>query len=484
MLWEKSGTTKQRNPGGDVVNWRRGPSWRYWARAGGALLLAATIAGCGAAYTRSMKGPLKRLERRDYAGALSKLEKPRGNTNKLLYRLERGLIHHYQGDFRESNRQLFKAERLAQELETRSASREVVALLTNDAVRPYKGEELERALIHYYKALNYRYLQDPQGALVECRKANMLLASAAAEQEYELSYRNDAFLQYMTGLFFEAEKEWNDAYISYKDALKGYDAYEAAFGLATPPVVARDLVQLARRLGYDDDVTQYSDRYGVQPSAPGAADGCEVTVFAESGFIARKSELKIEVPILEDDDLGDVWHLSDRMAHRYHHPRTYPRPYPKVKYWLKMAIPTYHPSPPQVSGVRLTSGGRTVSASLAEDLNGIAFKSFSEKKNTILLRTAVRALMKYTMAQQAEDRNEVLGWFVNLVGNSTEAADTRGWLSLPAQIWVGRIILPPGTHDLLLEFLDARGRVVEEHLFSALQLRPGEPVFLSHRCFQ
>ena len=31
--------------------------------------------------------------------------------------------------------------------------------------------------------------------------------------EYQLSYKNDAFLQYMTGLFYEAEAEWNDAYL-------------------------------------------------------------------------------------------------------------------------------------------------------------------------------------------------------------------------------------------------------------------------------
>ena len=477
-MCEESETEPQ--DGGDLVNWRRGSSWRGWVRVGAALLLAAAVAGCGAAYARSMKGPLKRLQRRDYEGALGKLEKPLGNTNKLLYRLERGLIHHYQGDFRESNRQFDKAERLAQELETRSASREVAALLTNDAIRPYRGEELELALIHYYRALNYRNLQDPQGALVECRKANIMLAGFAAEAEYELSYKNDAFLQYMAGLFFEAEEEWNDAYISYKDALKGYAAYEVAFGMTPPPVVARDLVQLAQRLGYDDEVAEYSERYGVEPSPPGAAEGCEVTVFAESGFVARKRQTEIEIPILEDDDTGNIWRLSDRMVHRYRHPRTYP----KVKYWLKVAIPEYRPSRPRVRGVRLSSGGQTAAASLAEDLNAITYKNFSEKESTILLRTAARALAKYTVTELAEDRNKVMGWLVNLFGTSTEAADTRGWLSLPGEIWVGRIILPPGTHDLLVEFLDARGRVVEEHLFSALQLLPDEPAFLSYRCFR
>jgi hypothetical protein len=209
-------------------------------------------------------------------------------------------------------------------------------------------------------------------------------------------------------------------------------------------------------------------------------EGCEVTIFAESGFIARKSEKEIKVPILEDDDTGNIWRLSDHMVHRYQHPRTYA----KVKHWLKVALPEYRPSSPKVHGVRLSSGGQTASASLAEDLNAIAFKNFSKKKSTILLRTAARALAKHTMTAVAEDKNEVLGWLANLFGTATEAADTRGWLALPGEIWVGRITLPPGTHDLLLEFIDARGRVVEEHPFPTLHLRLGEPAFLSHRCFQ
>ena len=107
----------------------------------------------------------------------------------------------------------------------------MAALLTNDAIRAYSGEEFERVLIHYYRALNYHYLGDHQGALVECRKANLRLSDFAEAAEYELSYANDAFMQYLTGLLYEAGGEVNDAYISYRDAVKGYAAYEDAFGM-------------------------------------------------------------------------------------------------------------------------------------------------------------------------------------------------------------------------------------------------------------
>ena len=77
------------------------------------------VGGCAAAYSSYMSRSLKRLEKGDYEGALARLEKPDGSTNKLLYRLEKGLIYHYQGRYTESNSEFEKAEVLIDRLYTR-----------------------------------------------------------------------------------------------------------------------------------------------------------------------------------------------------------------------------------------------------------------------------------------------------------------------------------------------------------------------------
>jgi hypothetical protein len=444
------------------------------------ICLAALLeTGCGAAYSGFMKAPLKRLEGRDYEGALAKLQKPAGDTDKLLYRLERGLILHYQGEYEASDRQFEKAERLIDKHYTRSVVREVGAFLTNDAIRAYSGEEYERALIHYYRALNSLNLGDTENALVECRKANLRLQDFAAAAEYELTYRNDAFLQYLTGLLYEAEGEWNDAYISYRDALKGYRAYRETFGTRMPSALQRDITELAMALGYEEDVEEYSERFDLQPEDLRQPQGVEVIVFAESGFIARKHQREISMPILEEDD-GPVWEVSEKAVHRYHHPRRYR----KVDYWLRVALPEYVPVRSQVSGVRLSGAGSMVQGVLMEDLDAIAIKSFEEKERTVLLRTAARALAKYLAVKKIEEESSVLGALFNLFGSSVEAADTRGWLSLPKTIWMVRVWLPPGTADLDLEFLNAGGRVVDSHRFEGIELQGSRPVVLSHRSFK
>ena len=465
------------------------------------VVLLLLLSGCGAAYSGYVSRSLNQLEKGNYEAALGKLEKPTGKTNKLLYHLEKGLILHYQGQYEASNLEFAEAERVSDQLYTRSVSRHVAAMVSNDAVIAYRGEEFELALIHYYRAMNYTRLGDRQAALVECRKANQKLEGYAQQAEYELSYKNDAFLQYMTGLFFEAEGEWNDAYISYKDALKGYRAYDAAFGSQVPHILLIDLARLAGRLGYEDEVAEYTERYQLERGELQPVSGGEIVVFVESGFVPRKHQVEFNMPIMKGEKGVKTWTVSERAVHRYHHPHTYQRR--RVDYWLKVALPEYREVQSQVAGVRLRAGNQSATAAVGEDLAAIAQQTFTEKFDSILLRAVARNLVKYLASKGIEkvfeddeddedDENawvkegvgQALGGLVNLLGAATEAADTRSWLSLPRTIHIARLSVPPGTATPTLEFIDARGQVLSVETLPEVAVAAGEKVFLNFRTFR
>jgi hypothetical protein len=455
--------------------------WSVWVAA---VLLAVGVAGCAAGYARYMGKSLGRMQARDWPGALERLEKPSGDTNKLLYRLERGLILHYAGQWERSNVEFDSAERLIDRHYTRSASREIAALLTNDAIRAYSGEEFERVLIHYYRALNYLYLDQPEGAQVEARKANQRLADFAAAAEVKLSYENDAFLQYVSGQLFDAAGEVNDAYISYRDAAKGYAAYQQAFGLKPPPPMAADLYETTRRLGFVQEWVDIQTRWGLDPRAadvPPPGPGT-VTVFAESGFVGRKGQEEISLPILESDDTTEIWVVSDRLVTRYHASGRYGRN--RVKYWLRVALPTFRPARSDVAGVRLRAGDQVVGGWLVQDIDAIAARTLEEKMDRILLRTAARAIAKWTATKAAEKESEFLGALVNLFGAGSEAADTRSWVSLPQRIWMARMAPAAGTTQLVLEFINAGGGVVDSHVFTDVEIPADRPLLLNWRSFR
>ncbi len=447
------------------------------------LIVLIALTGC-ATYAHNTGAFRNNLAQGNYEDALESLGEARKGANRLLFLLENGLVAHSQGNYRMSNTYFDRAERLADRLFTRSLSREIASLVTNDAVRAYRGEEFELVFIHYYRALNYWYLRSPEDALVECRKANLKLARYAAASKTDPTYRNDAFIHYMTGLFYEATGELNDAYISYQDAAKAYRTCAETFGLQAPPALRDDLLRTARALDYTDGVrVRLASAGQFHLSAP-AGDG-ELVLFSEIGFIPRKIQEELSLPIFEDDikksPKRGIRALSKHIARRRRTP--YHR-HQKVKYWLRVALPAYQDAPPSTRHIRLSASGRTARAVPAQDLSSIARITFQDKQPVILARTVARAMAKYLAAEGIKKKNKVLGFFANLFTASTEAADTRSWVSLPHTVQIGRLHLPPGVHDLTVESLDARGNVIEQKVFSDVRIRPGARTFLNYRTYR
>ena len=197
------------------------------------LLIAVSLHGC-TTYAHFSSDFRTSLHARNYEDARAKIKKSKKRGNQLLYLLENGLLAHYQGHYETSNRYFAEAERLSDRLYTRSISREAAAFLTNDAIRNYRGDSFEMIAVHYYRALNYWYLNLPEDALVECRKANLKLDQYAIHNG-QASYKNDAFIHYITGLFYEATGELNDARVSYQHAQDAYSYYKKKVQHRSPP---------------------------------------------------------------------------------------------------------------------------------------------------------------------------------------------------------------------------------------------------------
>ena len=104
--------------------------------------------------------------------------------------------------------------------------------------------------MQYYRALNYIALGLPQEATVEARKSAARLDLWARESGPLL--RQDAFLQYFTGLLFESQREVNDAVVSFRNAAHRYDEYTDAHGFLAPSWLREDYYAAASHLGLID----------------------------------------------------------------------------------------------------------------------------------------------------------------------------------------------------------------------------------------
>ena len=94
--------------------------------------------------------------------------------NLLLYYFEKGKIAYLNGDYELSNSLLNKADLFIEE-NKKYLGGKVLGMLLNSEMETYTGEDFEKVTIHYYKALNYIFLNKLDEALVEAKRINLQL---------------------------------------------------------------------------------------------------------------------------------------------------------------------------------------------------------------------------------------------------------------------------------------------------------------------
>jgi hypothetical protein len=428
--------------------------------------------------------------------ALASIEHGTSSTNRLLTLLEHGQVLHLAGRFAESNTVFQQAEDLADALYSRSVSRAAVSLITNDTTISYRAEPFELAMVPYYRAFNYISLGERGEAVVEARKASELLAHATEATLADLGGEtpggalgrlgDDGFLHHLAGMLYESNGETNDAYIAYANAARAYVADAATTGISPPPWLAADLGRTARRLGFTRELAALAEElpsvFAGEP-APDSADAGHVVLIVESGWVAHKDQVVLNLPILSSDRYADSGLWAAELALRAGPAWVVPTS-TRVDYWLTVAMPTMAPPPPGGSATARISvpAAAPVAAVPVDDLSRRAIATFEAQRPKILVKTIVRALAKYAAARAAQGRDEVAGVLVNIFGALTERADTRSWLTLPGELAMARLSLPAGRHELTVEYLDPSGRVLDTETIP-VEVVAGGWTFVGRRVF-
>ena len=437
------------------------------------LLVISLMIGCGGYKFQEVIEP---LEKGQPEAAYTYLQKHAPKKPDIPFLFELGLVAHYANKFQESSVALAQAADIAEDRYTKSVSKEIGSLVTSDKLRPYPGTRYERLLSHYYRALNYVYQGQLDGALVECRGATALINYFKGENE-KYDFFGTGFLAYLSGTLFEATGEWNNAYISYKQAAEYYQNASEKTGVEMPNDIGHSLVRLARKLGFTDEFERYQRQYGKPPLR--LENTGELILFYESGYIPPKSEEALMFPILKKDDVKDEKFAPTLMGREG-------KVYEDIElaYLLRVAIPTIGSHRPHFAGIEVAAGTVKANGVLVEDVENIAIETFNAQRPIILLRTLGRALLKYLAYREANKQHEALGILANLAGVVTEQADTRSWQTLPNQIFMVRMPLPAGTHTLNLSFLDANGRVSGRDSVPNIKINPNRITFWNHRTYE
>lgn len=444
-----------------------------------ALLLATfALAGC-ATYSDSFGVIERNLSAQQYDAALQDIEKKSESKNgRVLYLLDKGMVLRMKGDFAGSNQALEAAKSEMERLYAASVSENALSFIVNDATVSYAGDDYEQVLVHLYMALNYLELGQPDDARVEALQVDIKLREIG-EKIPESKFTEDALSRYITGLIYEELGEWSDAMIAYRKAYEAYKKYQVNYGLAMPDMLKHDLLRLAQRQGLKDEAALYRKEFGIEP-LPKTKNKPELE--GELVFVLNNGL----APIKREKSVG-MWapppavvvDISKKKA-----PAT-----PAMPVLVNIALPYYESRPNNVLSARVSVSDKQTSSQLMEDIDAIAKASLDSRMPAITARSIARAVAKGAIQQSVDKAGSnrdsdagaaLLGSFlVRVAAAATERADTRSWLTLPANIQMGRLSLPPGSYDVTVELLGADDQVVATRIFPQVLIRKARKTYLT-----
>jgi hypothetical protein len=366
-------------------------------------------------------------------------------------------------EFVASNEALEAAKTEMERLYASSVSENTLSFIVNDSTVSYSGDDYEQVLVHLYMALNYLELAQYGEARVEALQVDAKLREIG-EKFPENKFTEDAFSRYLTGLIYEERGEWSDAMIAYRKAYEAYKKYHTDFGLGMPTMLKYDLLRMSKRQGLKDEAAEYRSEFDIsskqQQEAESPAGSGELVFILNNGL----------APIKREKSIDSLDATSGR--------------------WVRIALPYYESRTNNVVGARISASGKQVATEPMEDIDAIARKSLDARMPAIVARSVARAVVKVvarSSMDKREDRNGdplvgLLGMLVvDVAAVATERSDTRSWLTLPANIQMARLALPPGRYTIKADLLDVNGETVATREYPEVQIAQAHKTYLTQQ---
>jgi uncharacterized protein len=411
--------------------------WRSWV-AGACLLLS----GCTLSYTDAMQQVDRDLAAQQPQAALKALDKISGGKDQALYLLNKAMVLRVMGDYAGSVAAFEQAKPLMQYLEATSVTENAAAFTFTENLRAYQPPLYERLLVHVYQGLNYLQLGEPDSARVEAAQIEDLLRRLYPNADAAPN-GGDAFPRYFSGLVYEDTGQYSDAMIAYRQAFKSYKA-QGASDASIPRDLQLSLCRFAESLGLTDELDDYKKRFNLDTWPP-----------------VSKQDDEGQLAFIYGDGMGPVKFAQTALLPDPINGRYYSVTLPVVR---TRARETY---------AEISAGGVSATTSRVASIGDDAEEQYKADRPKLLAAEFSRNVTRTVAANQADKQAQGLGAVVSLLASVADTADIRIWSTLPDNIQLARLRLPPGTYDLTVH---ARGgtRVMKD-----VTIRAGEMTFVS-----
>lgn len=374
------------------------------ARTAALLISIVFIGGC-ASYQTKVEDARKALQQEDPVKAAGLLEPlaHKKSDDQLVYLLDYATALQEARRYKLSADAYQEAAKIAYIQDYHSISKITASLLLSEEMVQYKGDDYEKVLIHAMNAVNYLELGELDDALVETRELNAMLYKF--RYEAKKNYDQNPFAFYLSALIWEANHDYDDAYIAYKSA------YDVAPGYAP---LRQDLVRSALNAQRPEDVAKWKSQF---------------------------PEVKVD-PQWKDKSMGEIVLVYEQGWG----PRKVPRP-------ENPRFPMLIPYSSNTQSANLIAGNMQIQTSRIFSVSDVAIKVMNDDYARLVAMRIGGAVAKAVVADQIGQQNRALGAVAWLAMNIADRADVRQWSTLPQTFQIARLPLKAGKYKVSVQGL-------------------------------
>ena len=449
------------------------------------LVFVALTSSCANYYQRHWSFN-REFENGDLRTALETLQRnPRDGEgkNRFIYFANKGLLNSILGNYESSNAAFEKAFLFGEDYRINYLN-QAVSYLSNPNFSAYRGEDHEHLMVLYFKAINFLKMNRPEEALVECRRLNIRLNQLNDKYSAPRKLQRDAFVHTLMGIIYQSAKDYNNAFIAYRNAVEVYEnEYRELFKLDAPRQLKEDLLYTAHRSGLKEELEYFKAKFAMEGYAPPRHDA-DLVFFWHNGLAPVKDEWGINFVLdHREDNMVVFTNNSLGMSFPFQLKEDREKNDLRSLEVFRVAFPRYQERPLYFQSAEIESNGRLFPLQLSEDLNQIAFYSLKQRMVEELSKGLLRAALKKATEHSVRKENDQLGALIGVVNAITEKADTRSWQTLPHSIYYSRVPMNEGANTVTFRIRNgypngytftytARKGQTLFHTFSSLESKP------------
>ena len=419
------------------------------------LLVIFALSAC-ASYYQKNQAIMDSIYRGDYAHASKLLDNgnlKKKKRNQLLYFLNKGTLLFMNNQPQESNKYFQQADYFIEDYQ-KNIGLKAVSFITNPSIQIYEGENFEKVMVHYYTTINYLQQGLLDQALVECKRMQLKLDKITDYYKGKNKYKNDAFVYLLSGIVYDAQKDYNSAFIAYRNAYKIYnEEYANNLNTSVPKQLKEDLIRTALLTGFKEEAIQYQTQFNLKHfTIESFKNTSSFVTFWNNGFGPIKDQRSLNFTIVPGSNGWVNFTNWDLGLNFPFYAGDDSRSICNLKI-IRVAFPKYISRETVYDKAKIIIDCLQIEQNieLVQNLDKIAYISLQDRMVKEMSEALIRIAIKQAAAAKLRKENDALGSTLSVINAMSEQADTRNWQTLPNTINYTRINLPVGNYQAIFQ---------------------------------